>query len=88
MPRVASAGKLNGMGKPVGSGHYASLQEKLDAAIALLKTEDVGVGVAKVKMNLRYAVGAVKRLNPTPAAGNRVIPWRTFAGFSRFGERV
>ena len=61
------------MGKRVGTGHHALLQEKLDAAIALLKTEDMGAEGAKVKMNLRYAVGAVKRLNPTPAAGNTMI---------------
>ena len=61
------------MGNPRRAGHYALLQEKLDAAIALLKTEDVGAEAATVKMNLRYAVGAVKRLNPTPAAGKAMI---------------
>ncbi len=68
-----AAGKLNGMGKPVGPGRYASLQEKLDAAIALLKTEDVGAEAEKVTLNLRFAVGAVKRLNPTPVAGSAMI---------------
>ena len=83
MARVASAGKLNGMGKPVGAGHYASLQEKLESAIALLKTEDVGAGAAKVKLNLRYAMGALKRMKPMPAAGNRVISLEDVCRFLR-----
>lgn len=71
------------MGKPVGTGHYALLQEKIDAAIALLKTEDVVAGAAKAKLNLRYAMGAVKRFNPTPAAGNAMISLQDVCRFLR-----
>lgn len=71
------------MGNRRGTSHYAALREKLDAASALLENEEPGADEAKVKMNLRFALDAVQRLNPINGAGDTTISLEDVCRFLR-----